>query len=67
MYIFIEIWHLWQLKAGRNGEDKNESHGTSLGIEWMGSHLPTQETWDQSLVREDATGSGVTEYVSLNY
>ena len=37
--------------------------GTSLAVQWLKIHLPMQETWVQTLVREDPT----TKPVHQNY
>ena len=46
---------------------KNFMLRASLVAQWIGIHPPVQETWVQSLIREDPTCCGATQAVCPNY
>ena len=43
------------------------NQGTSLVVQWLRIHLPTQRTWVQALVREDPTHCRATKTMCHNY
>ena len=43
------------------------SVGTSLGVQWLRIHVPTQGSQVQSLVREDPTCHGATRPLHSDY
>ena len=46
---------------------KKRSLQTSLAVQWLRIHLPTQGTWVQSLVRENSICCGATKPMLHNY
>jgi len=46
---------------------KKERRGTSLVAQWLGVHLPKQETWLQSPVQKDPSCCRATKLMSCNY
>ena len=46
---------------------KTKNPGTSLVVQWLGTHLSIQGTPVQSLVQEDPTGRGATKPVWHNH
>ena len=42
---------------------KRQKAGTSLVVQWLGTHTAMQGTWVRSLVQEDLTCCGPTEPV----
>ena len=54
----LEVSHFLTLKL---------TTGTSLVVQWLRIHLPTQATWVRALVQEDPTSHGATKPVCHNY
>ena len=46
---------------------KNRKKGTSLVMQWLKIHLPTQGTWVRALVQDDPTCHGATKPVHHKY
>ena len=55
----------WVASRTRNTKIKIKSR-TSLVVQWLRIHLPTQGTWVRALVQEDPTCRGTTKPVCHN-
>ena len=63
----LQRYLLRKLRDCRHIHIKKHVSWTTLAVQWLRIHLPTQGTWVRSLVREDSTCLGASKAMNCNY